>query len=160
LTEYAISKNLPLISLCCSGGARVLEGTPALMQMVKTVNSITRLKREGLPFISILGDPSTGGAIASYAALGDVILAEPQALVIFTGPRVMEARGFPVNEEDIRAEALCKNSPLIYENLEFYGNIRGIHEVAKRKNLKSSVLKYLEYYKNCQPLTNRYWIDE
>jgi acetyl-CoA carboxylase carboxyl transferase beta subunit len=159
LSEYAITKKLPLISLCCSGGARVLEGTPALMQMVKTVNSITRLKREGLPFISILGDPSTGGAIASYAALGDVILAEPQALVIFTGPRVMEARGFPVNEEDIRAQALCRNSKQIYDHLDFFGDIRGIHEVSERKALKQCIFKYLEFYQNSLPLSNRYWKD-
>jgi acetyl-CoA carboxylase beta subunit len=157
LSEYARDKKLPLISLCCSGGARLLEGTPALMQMVKTVNCITRLKRDGLPFISVLGDPSTGGAIASYAALGDVIIAEPNALVIFTGPRVMEARGFPVNEEDIRAAALCQTSRQIYENLEFYSDIRGIQEIAERKDLKSTIYKYLEYYHNCTPVSNRYW---
>jgi acetyl-CoA carboxylase carboxyl transferase beta subunit len=157
LSQYALSKGLPLVSLCCSGGARVLEGTPALMQMVKTVNCITRLKREGLPFISILGDPSTGGAIASYAALGDVILAEPNALVIFTGPRVMEARGFPVNEDDVRASALCRNSRLIYENLDYFSNIRGIHEIASRPDLKQCIFKYLEYYRNSQPVSNRYW---
>ncbi|MDR0354577.1 MAG: acetyl-CoA carboxylase carboxyl transferase subunit alpha/beta [Deltaproteobacteria bacterium] len=157
LTEYARSKNLPLVSLCCSGGARLLEGTPALMQMVKTVNCITRLKREGLPFVSVMGDPSTGGAIASYAALGDVILAEPSALVIFTGPRVMEARGFPVNEEDVRAAALCRTSRGIYDNLEFYSDIRGICEIAPRKDLKSAIYKYLEYYRRCTPASNRYW---
>ncbi|MDR2353488.1 MAG: acetyl-CoA carboxylase carboxyl transferase subunit alpha/beta [Deltaproteobacteria bacterium] len=157
LTEYARSNQLPLISLCCSGGARVLEGTPALMQMVKTINSLTRLKREGLPFISVLGDPSTGGAIASYAALGDVILAEPQALVIFTGPRVMAARGFPVNEDDVRASTLCQNSQQIFNNLDFFGNIRGIHEVAERKHLKRAIFKYLEFYKSSLASSNRYW---
>ncbi|MDR1109864.1 MAG: acetyl-CoA carboxylase carboxyl transferase subunit alpha/beta [Deltaproteobacteria bacterium] len=157
LAEYARDKKLPLISLCCSGGARLLEGTPALMQMVKTVNCVTRLKRDGLPFISVLGDPSTGGAIASYAALGDVILAEPNALVIFTGPRVMEARGFQVNEEDVRAAALCRNSRQIYENMEFYSDIRGIHEIAERRDLKATIFKYLEYYHHCTPISNRYW---
>ncbi|MDR2406470.1 MAG: acetyl-CoA carboxylase carboxyl transferase subunit alpha/beta [Deltaproteobacteria bacterium] len=157
IIEYAISKKLPLVSLCCSGGARVLEGTPALMQMTKSINSVTRLKRYGLPFISVLGDPSTGGAIASYAALGDVILAEPQALVIFTGPRVMEARGFPVNEDDVRAGALSKNSYRIYNNLEFFGNVRGINEIAERKNLKGVIYKYLEFYRSSQPASNRYW---
>jgi len=160
LVEYAIGKRLPLVSLCCSGGARLHEGTPALMQMVKTVNAVTRLKREGLPFISILGDPSTGGAIASYAALGDVILAEPNALVIFTGPRVMESRGFPVNEEDVRAVSLCKASHFIYDDLPFYYDIRGIHETAPRSELKQRVSKYIEYYKNCLPISNRYWQKE
>ncbi|MDR2935459.1 MAG: acetyl-CoA carboxylase carboxyl transferase subunit alpha/beta [Candidatus Adiutrix sp.] len=157
LVQYAIEKDLPLVSLCCSGGARLYEGTPALMQMVKTVNAVTRLKRVGLPFISILGDPSTGGAIASYAALGDVILAEPNALVIFTGPRVMAARGFPVREEDVRAVNLCRASDAIYEDLPFYFHIRGIHETAARSELKIRVLKYLEYYEHGQPRSNRYW---
>ncbi|KXS55629.1 MAG: hypothetical protein AMR96_07200 [Candidatus Adiutrix intracellularis] len=157
LVEFAISRKLPLVSLCCSGGARLHEGTPALMQMVKTVNAITRLKREGLPFLSILGDPATGGAIASYAALGDIILAEPKALVIFTGPRVMAARGFPVNEDDVRAASLCRFSHHIYEDLPFYYDIRGIHETAPRSELKSLALKYIEYYKQGQPLSNRYW---
>jgi acetyl-CoA carboxylase carboxyl transferase beta subunit len=157
LTEYAISKSLPLVSLCCSGGARVLEGTPALMQMAKAVNSVTRLKHDGLPFISVLGDPSTGGAIASYAALGDVILAEPQALVIFTGPRVMEARGFAVNEEDVRAAALCRASVQCYEDMDFFGTIRGIHEVAARKDLKRCIFKYLEFYRDSSPSHDRYW---
>jgi acetyl-CoA carboxylase carboxyl transferase beta subunit len=157
LSEYALNKRLPLISLCCSGGARVLEGTPALMQMVKTVNCVTRLKRDGLPFISILGDPSTGGAIASYAALGDVILAEPGALVIFTGPRVMAARGFPVNENDVRASALFRNSRKIYDNLEFFNDIRGIHEIAERRDLKHAIFKYLEFQRATEPVSNRYW---
>jgi acetyl-CoA carboxylase carboxyl transferase beta subunit len=157
LSEYAHSKGLPLISLCCSGGARLLEGVPALTQMVKTVNCVTRLKRSGLPFVSVLGDPSTGGAIASYAALGDIIIAEPKALIIFTGPRVMEARGFPVREEDVRGQALFENSGKVYENLDFYGNIRGVHEVAERKDLKRAIFKYLEFHRNCQPVSNRYW---
>jgi acetyl-CoA carboxylase carboxyl transferase beta subunit len=157
LAEYALNKRLPLVSLCCSGGARVLEGSPALMQMVKTVNCVTRLKRDGLPFISILGDPSTGGAIASYAALGDVIMAEPSALVIFTGPRVMAARGFPVNENDVRAAALYRASSKIYDNLEYFQDIRGIHEIAERRDLKRAVFKYLEFYRGAQPVPNRYW---
>lgn len=157
LVEYAIGQKLPLVSLCCSGGARLHEGTPALMQMVKTVNAVTRLKREGLPFISILGDPATGGAIASYAALGDVTLAEPGALVIFTGPRVMAARGFHVNEEDVRAASLSRASLRIYNNLDFYYDIRGINETAPRSEMKARVVKYLEYYRSVQPASNRYW---
>jgi acetyl-CoA carboxylase carboxyl transferase beta subunit len=157
LTEYACSKSLPLVTLCCSGGARLLEGVPALTQMVKTVNCVTRLKRYGLPFISVLGDPSTGGAIASYAALGDIIIAEPNALIIFTGPRVMEARGFPVNEEDARGQSLSRNSSRVYENMDFYGSIRGVHEVAERKDMKRSIFKYLEFHRLVQPVSNRYW---
>ena len=144
--DYAIEKRLPLISLCCSGGARLYEGILALMQMVKTINAVERLKSHGLPYLSILGDPSTGGALASYAALGDVILAEPQALVIFTGPRVMKSRGFPVDEEAVRAVSLHQISADIFDHLDFYNGIRGIHEVAPRKDMKRVLCKYLEFY--------------
>ncbi len=144
--DYAIEEGLPFISVCCSGGARLYEGISALMQMVKTVAAINRLKRHGLPYISILSDPSTGGAIASYAALGDVIIAEPGALIIFTGPRVMKARGFEVDEKKVRSEHLYEISKRIYENLDYYHEIRGIQEICERKNMKQCVTKYLEFY--------------
>jgi acetyl-CoA carboxylase beta subunit len=145
--DYAIQENLPFISLCCSGGARLYEGISALMQMTKTVESVNRLKRHGLPYISILADPSTGGAIASYAALGDVIIAEPRALVIFTGPRVMKSRGFEVDEDLIRSHSLHRISGRIYDCLDYYHNIRGIQEICERKDMKLSIAKYLELYK-------------
>ncbi|MEW5723415.1 MAG: carboxyl transferase domain-containing protein [Thermodesulfobacteriota bacterium] len=145
--DYAIDKRLPFISLCCSGGARLYEGTLALMQMVKTIAAVERLKDNGLPYISILADPSTGGAIASYAALGDVIIAEPEAMVIFSGPRVMMSRGFPVDEDAIRARSLQQLSALVFNNPDFYQDLRGIHEVAERKDMKRVVFKYLDFYK-------------
>jgi acetyl-CoA carboxylase carboxyl transferase beta subunit len=144
--EYAIRRKWPLVSVCCSGGARLYEGIVALMQMTKTVAAIERLKNAGLPFISILADPSTGGAIASYAALGDVCLAEPGAMVIFTGPRVMESRGFPVQEELVRSDSLVKISSRTLEQPEYFGNIRGIQEVVPRADLRRNVAKYLEVY--------------
>ena len=145
--DYAIQENLPFISVCCSGGARLYEGISALMQMVKTIESVDRLKRHGLPYISILADPSTGGAIASYAALGDVTIAEPGALVIFTGPRVMESRGFEVDENLVRSQALFKISSNIYDDLDYYHDIRGIQEICERKDMKLTLAKYLELYK-------------
>ena len=145
--DYAIEKKLPVISLCCSGGARLYEGTLALMQMVKSIAALEQLKKEGLPYISILGDPSTGGAIASYAALGDVILSEPDAMVIFSGPRVMKSRGFPVDEEAIRAKALHRLSSDVYDQLDFYHDIRGIHEIVERRDMKRALYKYLEFYR-------------
>ncbi|MBW1806229.1 MAG: acetyl-CoA carboxylase carboxyl transferase subunit alpha/beta [Deltaproteobacteria bacterium] len=145
--DFAIQENLPFISLCCSGGARLYEGISALMQMVKTVESVNRLKRHGLPYISILADPSTGGAIASYAALGDVIIAEPGALVIFAGPRVMKSRGFDVDEKLIRSQNLHSISGETYSNLDYYHGIRGIQEICKRKDMKLGIAKYLELYK-------------
>ena len=145
--DFAIRENLPFISLCCSGGARLYEGISALMQMVKTVESVNRLKRQGLPYISILADPSTGGAIASYAALGDIVIAEPGALVIFAGPRVMQARGFEVNEKLVRSDYLHQISNSIYQQLDYFHDIRGIQEICPRRDMKLSVAKYLELYK-------------
>jgi acetyl-CoA carboxylase beta subunit len=144
--DYAIQENLPFISLCCSGGARLYEGISALMQMVKTIESVNRLKRHGLPYISVLADPSTGGAIASYAALGDVVMAEPRALVIFAGPRVMRSRGFDVEERLVRSDYLHQISGEIYNQLNYYHNLRGIQEIADRKNMKLAIAKYLELY--------------
>jgi len=144
--DFAIQEHLPLVSICCSGGARLYEGISALMQMVKTIESVNRLKKHGLPYISILTDPSTGGAIASYAALGDVIIAEPGALVIFSGPRVMESRGFKVDEKLIRSDYLQEISSDIYNHLDHYHGIRGIQEICKRKDMKLGVVKYLELY--------------
>jgi acetyl-CoA carboxylase carboxyl transferase beta subunit len=145
--DYAIQENLPFISLCCSGGARLYEGILALMQMVKTVESVNRLKRQGLPYISILTDPSTGGAVASYAALADVIIAEPGALVIFAGPRVMKSCGFEVDEKLVRSDLLHEASSNIYSHLDYYHDLRGIQEVCERRHMKLSVAKYLELYK-------------
>ena len=144
--DYAIQENIPFISLCCSGGARLYEGISALMQMVKTIESVNRLKRSGLPYISILADPATGGAIASYAALGDVVISEPGALVIFAGPRVMKSRGFEVDEKLVRSQYLHEMSGHIYDNLNYYHNIRGIQEISERKNMKRCLAKYLDFY--------------
>jgi len=149
--DLAIEKKYPFISLCCSGGANLYEGILALMQMVKAIACVIRLKRHGLPFISILGDPSTGGAIASYASLGDVILAEPNALVIFTGPRVMESRGFEVDEGLIRSNSLQQLSGLIYQHQDYFFDIRGIHQVTERKEMKRELVKYLEFYRKTLP---------
>ena len=143
--DYAIEEGLPFISICCSGGARLYEGISALMQMVKVVAAVNKLKKHGLPFISILTDPSTGGAIASYAALGDLIIAEPNALVIFTGPRVMKSRGFEIDEKRVRSEHLHEISKTIYERLDYFHNIRGIQEICERKEMKYTLTRYLEF---------------
>jgi acetyl-CoA carboxylase carboxyl transferase beta subunit len=144
--DFAIRENLPFVSLCCSGGARLYEGISALMQMVKTVESVNRLKRHGLPYISVLADPSTGGAIASYAALGDVTISEPGALVIFTGPRVMKDKGYEVDESLVRSHNLHSISGEIYDQLDYYHDIRGIQEISERRNMKLAIAKYLELY--------------
>lgn len=90
LTDRAREAGTPLILISASGGARMQEGIFSLMQMAKTAAALERLAEEGLPYISILTHPTTGGVTASYAMLGDVILSEPQALIGFAGPRVIK----------------------------------------------------------------------
>lgn len=88
--EHAAGERNPLIIFAASGGARMQEGFISLMQMAKTTAALARLNDAGVPFISVLTDPTTGGVFASFASLGDVMLAEPKALIGFAGPRVIE----------------------------------------------------------------------
>lgn len=88
--DLAIDRRLPMVSVAASGGARMQEGVLALMQMAKTVAAVDELQEAGRPFISVLVHPTTGGVAASFAALGDVIIAEPGALLSFSGPRVVK----------------------------------------------------------------------
>lgn len=90
LIEYAIDHELPVVIVCSSGGARMQESCLSLMQMAKTSAALAKLHEKGLPYISVLTNPTTGGVTASFAALGDVIIAEPDALIGFAGPRVVE----------------------------------------------------------------------
>ena len=88
--ERAIEKRIPLLIVSASGGARMQESILSLMQMAKTSAALARLAEAGVPYISLLTDPTTGGVTASFAMLGDIILAEPKALIAFAGPRVIE----------------------------------------------------------------------
>ena len=88
--ERAVDGNMPLVIVCCSGGARMMEGALSLMQMAKICGALARLDRARLPYISVLTDPTTGGVTASFAMLGDLNIAEPKALIGFAGPRVIE----------------------------------------------------------------------
>jgi acetyl-CoA carboxylase carboxyl transferase subunit beta len=88
--ERAIASRAPLVIVCCSGGARMMEGALSLMQMAKICGALARLDRERLPYIAVLTDPTTGGVTASFAMLGDLNIAEPKALIGFAGPRVIE----------------------------------------------------------------------
>ena len=88
--EMALDRRHPLIIVSCSGGARMMEGVLSLMQMAKISAALARLDRAGVPFVSVLTDPTTGGVTASFAMLGDVNIAEPKALIGFAGPRVIE----------------------------------------------------------------------
>jgi len=88
--QVCVEKRLPFVCFAASGGARMQEGLLSLMQMAKTSAVLTKLKQEKLPFISVLTDPTMGGVSASFAFLGDVVIAEPRALIGFAGPRVIE----------------------------------------------------------------------
>lgn len=88
--EEAMRRDVPFVSFAASGGARMQEGVTALFQMAKTTAALARLGERGLPFVSVLTDPTTGGVAASFAMIADVVVAEPRALVGFAGPRVIE----------------------------------------------------------------------
>lgn len=90
LMEYAYEHSLPLLTISVSGGARMQESVLSLMQMAKTSAALARLNEKGIPYISILANPTSGGVTASFASLGDIIVAEPGALICFAGPRVIE----------------------------------------------------------------------
>jgi len=108
--EYALEKKIPLVLVSTSGGARMQEGALSLMQMAKTSAAIARMGECNLPYLSVLADPCTGGVIASYAALGDVIVAEPGALIGFAGPRVIQTTiGAQLPEGFQRAEFLLEH---------------------------------------------------
>jgi acetyl-CoA carboxylase carboxyl transferase subunit beta len=108
--ELAARKRTPLLVVTCSGGARMQEGVLSLMQMAKTSAALKRLADERVPYIALLADPTTGGVTASFAMLGDVILAEPRALIGFAGPRVIqETIRQPLPEGFQRAEFLLEH---------------------------------------------------
>lgn len=90
LIEHALQNQLPVVIISTSGGARMQESILSLMQMAKTSAALAKLHEAGLPYISVLTNPTTGGVTASFASLGDIIIAEPNALICFAGPRVIE----------------------------------------------------------------------
>lgn len=110
MIEHAINHRLPVVIVASSGGARMQESTLSLMQMAKTSAALARLSDEGLPYISVLTNPTTGGVTASFASLGDIIIAEPKALICFAGPRVIEQTiGQKLPEGAQKSEFLLKH---------------------------------------------------
>jgi len=108
--DTAIAEGIPLVAFACSGGARMQEGLFALFQMAKTSAALARLQERRLPYVSVLTDPTTGGVSASLGMLGDVNIAEPGALICFTGPRVIEQTiGETLPEGFQRSEFLLKH---------------------------------------------------
>ena len=131
--ERAADKGLPLIVFSSSGGARMQEGVVSLMQMAKTAAAVARLADRGLPFISVLTDPTFGGVSASFSALGDVIIAEPKSLIGFAGPRVIE-------------ETIKKPLPDGFQRAEFQQDHGHVDMIVDRKHLKETLAKALEFF--------------
>ena len=131
--ETAIKKKLPLIMFCVSGGARMQEGIVSLMQMAKTSAAIAKLNEHGLLYISVLTDPTTGGVTASFASLGDIILAEPKALIGFAGPRVIE-------------QTIKQKLPEGFQSSEFLLEHGFIDKIVERKDMKETLAKLIRLH--------------
>ena len=139
--EVALELNLPFICIAASGGARMQEGLFSLMQMAKTSAVLGKLKQAGLPFISILTDPTMGGVSASFAMLGDIIIAEPKALIGFAGPRVIE-------------QTVRQVLPEGFQRSEFLLSHGALDMIVDRRALKDKVAALLN--KLMQANKNRY----
>ena len=128
--EHAIKRRLPLVIFTAAGGARMQEGALSLMQMPRTTIGIQMLREASLPYIVVLTDPTTGGVTASYAMLGDVHLAEPEALICFAGPRVIE-------------QTIREKLPEGFQRSEFLQAKGMIDQVVARKDLPKTLAKIL-----------------
>jgi acetyl-CoA carboxylase carboxyl transferase subunit beta len=128
--ERALAERRAMIIVCCSGGARMMEGTLSLMQMAKISAALGRLDRAHLPYISVLTDPTTGGVTASYAMLGDLNIAEPKALIGFAGPRVIE-------------QTIKQKLPEGFQRSEFLLDKGMIDMVVDRREMKGVIAKAL-----------------
>jgi acetyl-CoA carboxylase carboxyl transferase subunit beta len=128
--ERGLADRCPVIVVSCSGGARMMEGALSLMQMAKISAALARLDRAGIPYISILTDPTTGGVTASYAMLGDLNIAEPKALIGFAGPRVIE-------------ETIRQKLPEGFQRSEFLLEKGFLDLVVDRRAMKSTLAKSL-----------------
>ncbi|MCD6454451.1 MAG: acetyl-CoA carboxylase carboxyltransferase subunit beta [Candidatus Aminicenantes bacterium] len=136
--EVALKEKLPLIIVSASGGARMMEGIYSLMQMAKISAALKKLDREGIPYISVLTDPTTGGVTASYAMLGDVNIAEPKALIGFAGPRVIE-------------QTIRQKLPPGFQRSEFLLEHGMLDMVVKRTELKENIVRLLRLFLNLSP---------
>lgn len=132
--EDAIREKLPFIIFCVSGGARMQEGMVSLMQMAKTSAAVAKLDDAGLLNITVFTDPTTGGVTASFASLGDIILAEPNALIGFAGPRVIE-------------QTIKQKLPEGFQRSEFLLEHGFIDKIVERKDMKKTLAQILELHK-------------
>lgn len=128
--ERASEEGRALIAITASGGARMQEGALSLMQMAKTTVTLENLAEAGLPFISVLTDPTTGGVTASFATLGDIVVAEPEALICFAGPRVIQ-------------QTIKQDLPEGFQRSEFLLRKGMLDDVVPRPELKARLAAYL-----------------
>jgi acetyl-CoA carboxylase carboxyl transferase subunit beta len=131
--ELAVQKRAPLIIVSASGGARMQEGILSLMQMAKTSAALHRLAEERVPYISLLTDPTTGGVTASFAMLGDLVLAEPRALIGFAGPRVI-------------AETIRQPLPEGFQRSEFLLEHGQLDMVVERRDLRETLRRIIAFF--------------
>ncbi|HZR23491.1 MAG TPA: acetyl-CoA carboxylase, carboxyltransferase subunit beta [Vicinamibacterales bacterium] len=136
--ERALVAKQPVIIVSCSGGARMMEGARSLMQMAKICGALARLDRAGLPYISILTDPTTGGVTASFAMLGDMNIAEPKALIGFAGPRVIE-------------QTIRQKLPEGFQRSEFLLEKGMVDLVVDRREMKAIVANALRFMGATKP---------
>jgi len=130
--ERGLAMRTPVIVVSCSGGARMMEGALSLMQMAKISAALARLDRAGLPYLSILTDPTTGGVTASFAMLGDLNIAEPKALIGFAGPRVIE-------------QTIRQKLPEGFQRSEFLLAHGMLDAVVDRRELKATIARALRF---------------
>jgi acetyl-CoA carboxylase carboxyl transferase subunit beta len=130
--ERSLERRIPLVIVSCSGGARMQEGILSLMQMAKTSALLAKLYDANIPYVSVLTNPTTAGVMASYASLGDVIIAEPKALLGFAGPRVIQ-------------QTIGQELPPGFQSSEFFLEHGFLDKIVERKNLKKIVSLLLEY---------------
>jgi acetyl-CoA carboxylase carboxyl transferase subunit beta len=133
--DHAIKNKMPFMMISKSGGARMMEAAFSLMQMAKTSAKLTQLSDAGLPYISLLTDPTTGGVTASFAMLGDINIAEPGALIGFAGPRVVR-------------ETIGRDLPEGFQTSEFVLEHGFLDFIVHRKELKSKISQYLRLIQN------------
>jgi acetyl-CoA carboxylase carboxyl transferase subunit beta len=131
-TEASMSERIPLIVVSASGGARMQEGTLSLMQLAKTMAALERLRGAEVPYISVMSDPTTGGVFASFAAVGDVNLAEPNALIGFAGARVS-------------AGTIAAELPAGFQRAEFLFSHGFVDRVVARADLRDELIRLLRY---------------
>jgi acetyl-CoA carboxylase carboxyl transferase subunit beta len=130
--EHALATRTPLLVVAASGGARMQEGTFSLMQLAKTVGAIERMRAAGVPFLSLLSDPTTGGVFASFAVVGDVNIAEPNALIGFAGARVS-------------AGTIAQELPAGFQRSEFLFEHGYLDRVVHRSELRAEIATLLRY---------------